>query len=84
MNFNRSFKNEAMKLSKKVKAKTAFNLACKELLYEALSLRKLQAGRFLKHINSLQIQSKNDFGEGCHTKGSEPLQLTSTAFSHVS
>jgi len=73
MNFNRAFRNQATRLSRKVKTKTACQLACKKLLE---TLRKLHAGRFLKHIryiNSLQIKNKDDFGEGCLTKGSEPF-----------
>ena len=53
-------------------------------MHEALSLRKLHVGRFLKHIrdiNSLQLKSRNDFGKECHTKGSEPY-FYDTAYKH--
>ena len=58
------------KLSNKMKAKTACRLAARNLVHDILSLRKTNAGKFLKHVrevNSVTIDSKTDFGDPSHS-----------------
>jgi len=76
MNLNRSFPYYVERLTKKQKIKTACQLAARKLVHEALSLRKMHAGKFLKqvqNINSLEINNIDDFGECLHTSGTEPF-----------
>ena len=50
-------------------------IAAKRLCNKALQLRKEHAGALLKTtraVRSLDIQGRDDFGEGCHTASSEP------------
>ena len=59
-----------------MKAKTACRLAARHLVHEILSLRKKNAGKFLKHVrevNSLTIDSKTDFSDTSHSVHSEPF-----------
>ena len=59
-----------------MKAKTACRLAARNLVHEILSLRKTNAGKFLKHVrevNSLTIESKADFGDPSHSTNSKPF-----------
>ena len=67
-----------------MKAKTACRLAARNLVHEILSLRKTNAGKFLKHVrevNSLAIDSKTDFGDPSHSAHSEPFYYE-TAYLH--
>jgi len=84
MNLNRSFPCYVTRLSKILRIKTACCLAAKKLLHDALSLRKSNAGYFLKqvrNINALEINTKDDFGECFHTPNREPF-FYETAYKH--
>ena len=62
---HKEFPSYTKKLSNKMKARTACRLAARNIAHGILSLRKTNAGKFLKHvreINSLTITSKSDFG----------------------
>ena len=70
------FPSYTRKFSNKMKAKTACRLAARNLVHEILSLRKTNAGKFLKHVrevNSLTIESKADFGDPSHSTNNEPF-----------
>ena len=63
------------KLSNKLKSKTACRLAAKNLVHQILTLRKANAGKFLKcvrEINTLTINDKTEFGEPVHSLHDEP------------
>ena len=87
MNFNRSFPYYAQRLSKKLRMKTACHLAAKKLVHEALSQRKLHAGKLLKqirNINALEINDKKDFGERSHMSPSVTKPDIATAICNIS
>ena len=55
--------------------RTACRLAAKRLLNKVLQVRKMHAGALLKsirHIKSIQIKRRDDFGKGCHSMSTEP------------
>ena len=84
LKLRKQFPSYTEKLSNKMKAKTACRLAARHLVHEILSLRKKNAGKFLKHvrdINSLTIDSKTDFGDPSHSVHSEPFYYD-TAYLH--
>jgi len=84
MNLNRSFPFYIERLSRKLRIKTACRLAAKKLLHDALSLRKLNARKFLKTvriINGLEINNRDDFGECYHAPATEPFYYE-TAYKH--
>ena len=84
MKLCKQFSSYTKKLSNKMKAKTACRLAAKNIVHEVLSLRKSNAGKFLKHvrlIKSLTINSKSDFGDTFHSTHSEPFYYE-TAYLH--
>jgi len=77
---NRSFPYYVERLSKKQKIKTACRLAARKLIHEALSLRKMHAGKLLKQvrsINSLEINNAQDFG-GDDPVASRPQWIVAT------
>ena len=85
MKLNKLFKTYAATLTSKMKSKVACQLASKNLVNEILAIRKLHAGKFLKHVrdvNSLCITNKSDFGEPSHSKHSEPF-FYETAYKHA-
>ena len=54
--------------------RTACRLAARNLLNKALQLRKRHAGallRSVRHIKSMQIKQRGDFGKGCHSRSTE-------------
>ena len=62
-------------IMKRVTGTAIRKIAAKRLLNKALQVRKERAGSLLKTIRtvqSLQISSAEDFGEGCHTSSTEP------------
>ena len=70
------FPSYTRKFSNKMKAKTACRLAARNLVHEILSLRKTNAGKFLRHVrevNSLTIEIKADFGDPSHSTNNEPF-----------
>ena len=72
----KQFKCYTEKLNNKMKSKTACRLAAKNLVHQILSLRKSNAGKFLKHVrevNSLSINDKSEFGDPSHSVHSEPF-----------
>ena len=80
----KQFPSYTEKLSNKMKAKTACRLATRNLVHDILSLRKTNAGKFLKHVrevNSLTIDSKTEFGDPSHSTHSEPFYYE-TAYLH--
>ena len=80
----KEFPSYTKKLSNKMKARTACRLAARSIVHEILSLRKTNAGKFLKHvreINSLTINSRSDFGNTIHSAHSEPFYYE-TAYLH--
>ncbi|XP_065890290.1 axoneme-associated protein mst101(2)-like [Dysidea avara] len=69
------FKSYAEKLSKKMECVTACRLASRNLVHHVLELRKLNAGKFIKHVrdvNTLTIDSVMDFGDKQHSMHAEP------------
>ena len=59
----------------RVLRKTACRLAARRLLHKTLQLRKEHVGSLLRSIRSvkaLQITQKEDFGNSCHSRSSEP------------
>ena len=75
MCFNRYFANHCKSERPKFKARLACRMGAKRLLYEALALRKTNAGMMLKQvreINAMAIYNKEDFGVQCHTTTNEP------------
>ena len=85
MKLNKLFKAYAATLTNKMKSKVACQLALKNLVNEILAIRKLHAGKFLKHVrdvNWLCITKKSDFGEPSHSKHSEPF-FYETAYKHA-
>ena len=85
MKLDQQFNSYTDTLTNKVKAKVACELASTNLVNEILAIRKLNAGKFLKHvrdINSLCISNKSDFGEPSHSKHSEPF-FYETAYKHA-
>jgi len=84
MKLNRSFPCHVKRLSKNLRIKTVCRLAAKKLLHDALSLRKSNAGYFLKqvrNINALEINAKDDFAEFFHTPNRKPF-FYETAYKH--
>jgi len=80
----KQFRSCTENLSNKMKAKRACRLAAKNLLHKILSLRKQNAGNFLKHVRevtSLSINNKMDFGSLLHSVHSEPFYYE-TAYLH--
>ena len=74
----KQFRTYTEKLSNKMKAKTACRLAAKNLVHTILTLRKTNAGKFLKHVrevNCLDINDKSDFGDPLHSVHSEPFTM---------
>ena len=72
--YKRQYKSAAKRLPR-VMMKAVCRIAAKRLLNKALQLRKEHVGILLKTtraVNSLVINGRNDFGEGCHTASSEP------------
>ena len=85
MKLNKLFKAYAATLTSKMKLKVACQLASKNLLNEILAIRKLHAGKFMKHVrdvNSLCITKKSDFGEPSLSKHSGPFFYES-AYKHA-
>ena len=59
----------------RVMSKAVCRMAARRLLNKSLQTRKEHVGSLLKAcrlIKSLQIEGKEDFGEGCHTASAEP------------
>ena len=80
----KQFRTYTEKLSNNVKAKTACRLAAENLVHTIPTLRKTNAGKFLKHvreINCLDINDKADFGDPLHSVHSEPFYYE-TAYLH--
>ena len=76
MQFYKQLSVYAATLPRSQKIKVARQMAAKRLLYNALSLRKSNAGMLLKHVrnvNSQNITEKEDFGTPYHTAASEPF-----------
>ena len=70
----KAFKNQ-QPVVKRVTGKVVCTVASKRLLNKALQARKEHAGSLLKTartVQSMQINSADDFGEGCHTASTEP------------
>ena len=69
--FKRQYKSAA---KRRVMIKAVCRIAAKRLLNKALQLRKEHAGTLLKTttmVNSLNINTRDDFGVGCHTASSD-------------
>ena len=84
LKFCKQFTSFTEKLTNKMKSKTTCRLAAKNLVHEILTLRKTNAGKFLKYvreINSLSINDKTDFGNPLHSVHSEPFYYD-TAYLH--
>ena len=63
-------------MSKSTCSTAATNMVATKLLGKVLLLRKAQAGALLKELRSIckmEISSKKQFGDGIHTKQSEPF-----------
>ncbi len=63
------------KLTRKDLSSAVVRLAAKRLVGKSLQLRKKYAGLLLnsiKHVKSIQLEAKSDFGKGCHTTSTEP------------
>ena len=63
------------KLTRKDLSSAVVRLAAKRLVGKSLQLRKKYAGLLLnsiKHVKSIQLEAKSDFGKGCHTRSTEP------------
>ena len=72
--FHRHYKSAAKRLPR-VMVRSVCKIAAKRLRNKALQLGKEHAGALLKTtraVRSLDIQGRDDFGEGCHTASSEP------------
>ena len=72
-------------LSRAELEKTVGRLSVKRLVCEALQIRREYAGFLLasiKLIKSISLKEHNDFGEGCHTSGTEPF-FYEAAYLHV-
>ena len=75
----------ARKLSRKYLGSTVGRLAAKRLVGRSLQLRRKYAGFLLnsiKCIESIPLNTKDDFGKGCHTQTTEPY-LYEAAYLHV-
>ena len=73
--YKRLYKSAAKRLPA-VLIKAVCRIAAKRLLNKVLQIRKEHAGALLKTarvVTSLNIKSRDDFGEGCHTASSEPF-----------
>ena len=80
----KQFKSYTDKLSNTLKSKTACRLAAKNLVHQILNLRKINAGKFLKHVrevNAITITGRAEFGEPMHSVHSEPYYYD-TAYLH--
>ena len=72
-------------LSRAELEKTVGRLAAKRLVCKALQVLRRNAGFLLasvKHVKSLPLAHKKDFGKGCHTKSTEPY-FYEAAYLHV-
>ena len=75
----------ARKLSRKDLGSTVGRLAAKRLVGRSLQLRRKYAGFLLnstKCIKSIPLNTKDDFGKGCHTQTTEPF-FYEAAYLHV-
>ena len=85
MKLNKMFNSYTKTLTNKMKSKVACRLASSHLVHEILTIRKFNAGKFLKYVrevNSLCISDKSDFGDPSHSKHSEPY-FYETAYKHA-
>ena len=77
--FKKQSKTTAKRLPKCM-VKTVSLIAAKKLCNKALKLRKEHVGTLLKTTRAVQkltMKGRDDFGEGCHTTGSEPYYYDS-------
>ena len=77
--FKKQSKTTAKRLPKCM-VKTVGLIAAKKLCNKALKLRKEHVGTLLKTTRAVQkltMKGRDDFGEGCHTTGSEPYYYDS-------
>ena len=75
----------ARKLSRKDLGSTVGRLAAKRLVCRSLQLRRKYAGFLLnsiKCIKSIPLNTKHDFGQGCHIQTTEPY-FYEAAYLHV-
>lgn len=85
MQFNRQMQVYAKALSSSHKAKMAYQIAAKKLVYETLALCKTNAGLFKKYVrfvNAQTITKREDFGKTSHSVASEPFYYE-TAYKHL-
>ena len=85
MKLNKLFNSYTKTLTNKIKSKVACRLASSHLVHEILTIRKFNAGKFLKYVrevNSLCISDKSDFSDPSHSKLSEPY-FYETAYKHA-
>ena len=70
-----AFKKQQKTRMPRVMRKGVCRIPARRLLNKSLQTRKENVGTLLKAcrlIKSLQIEGKEDFGEGCHTASTEP------------